>query len=238
MLRFDFVTLFPEMIAPTFGVSMAGRAIEAGLVSMHCTNPRDFATDTHRTVDDRPFGGGPGMLLKAPIVAQAVDALPNLGGRRILVPDPRGRRFTESDARALALAPQVVFLCGHYEGIDERILEEYDAELFSVGDFVLTGGELPSLLFADAILRKIPGVLGEPESLEADSHAQGLLTGPQYTRPREWRSREVPEVLLSGDHQAVADWMRGQALNLTRRHRPDLFCQAPLAKADLDMLNS
>lgn len=236
MLRFDFVTLFPDMITGAMGHSMAQRAQKAGLIEVHTSNPRDFAIDAHNTVDDRPFGGSPGMLLLAPIVAACLDAIPRASTCRVVFPDPRGRLFGESAARDLTQAEQVIFVCGHYEGIDERIVDQYATDLFSLGDFVLTGGELPSLVMADAIMRKVPGVLGDQASLDADSHAAGLLSSPQFAKPREFRDESVPTELLNGNHAEIDRWHRQQALRLTRKNRPDLFCQAPLGEDDLNLL--
>ncbi|MBL8048839.1 MAG: tRNA (guanosine(37)-N1)-methyltransferase TrmD [Chthonomonas sp.] len=236
MLRFDFVSLFPEMIRGVMGESMAARAQANGLIEVHTSNPRDFATDKHRTVDDRPFGGSPGMLLLAPIMEACLASLSLREGDRVVFPDPRGRLFSEASARSLAEAPRVVFVCGHYEGIDERIVEKYATDLLSLGDFVLTGGELPSLVIADAIMRKVPGVLGDSASLDADSHASGLLSSPQFAKPREHDGVAVPEELHQGNHGEIERWHRRQALRLTRANRPDLFCQAPLGADDLNLL--
>lgn len=237
MLRVQFVTLFPEMVLHAVGHSMLRRASEAGLVSFEAANPRSFATDRHRTVDDKPFAGGPGMLLKAEPVAQAIESL-GAEGAAVVFAEPTGPRFEQRHAHELAEVPRVIFVCGHYEGIDERVRERFATHTFSLGDFVLTGGELAALTMADAVVRLVPGVLGSEESLSIDSHADGLLSAPQYTRPERWRDLEVPSVLLSGDHQAVSKWKRRAALRLTRERRPDLFCRAALEKGDLDLLSS
>ncbi len=237
MLRMQFVTLFPEMVLQAVGHSMLRRASESGLVCFEAVDPRAFTTDNHRTVDDKPFGGGPGMLMKAEPVAQAIESF-GVEGAAIVFPDPTGPRFTQGAAQELAQAGRVMFVCGHYEGIDERVRERYATHTFSIGDFVLTGGELPALLMADAMTRLVPGVLGCGESLGIDSHADGLLSAPQYTRPEVWRDAAVPEVLLSGDHGALAKWKRQTSLRATRASRPDLFCRAELEKADIDLLSS
>jgi tRNA (guanine37-N1)-methyltransferase len=283
VLRIDFVTLFPEMVLPALDHSILRRAKEAGIVAFGATNPRDFTTDKHRTVDDAPFGGGPGMLMKIEPIVAAVEALgagrgapsvrreasgvksedgsgpntqhltPNTDSdlntqhstlntpppprASIVLTDPTGAPFTQADAQELARCEHVVFLCGHYEGIDDRI-RNLATRVFSVGDFILTGGELPAMLMADAIVRTIPGVLGSAESLDADSHSDGLLSAPQYTRPEEFNGWRVPEVLLSGNHGAIAKWRREQSLKRTRDLRPDLLAKACLEKKDLDMLSS
>jgi tRNA (guanine37-N1)-methyltransferase len=276
VLRIDFVTLFPEMVLPALDHSILRRAAQAGIVAFGATNPRDFTTDKHRTVDDTPFGGGPGMLMKIEPVVAALEALgvrreasaakrdepdrsdpntqhltpntyPDLNTQHptlntpsptaIVLTDPTGAPFTQAAAQNLARQQHIVFLCGHYEGIDDRI-RNLATHVFSVGDFILTGGELPAMLMADAIVRTIPGVLGSAESLDADSHSEGLLSAPQYTRPEEFNGWRVPEVLLSGNHGAIAKWRREQALRRTRDLRPDLLAKAPLEKKDLDMLSS
>lgn len=235
-MRIDFVTLFPEMVLPALRHSILKRAEQAGIVSFTATNPRDFATDAHRTVDGRPCGGGPGMVMRPDVVGRAMDSLGIQKGDRVILTDPNGDRFEQRHARNLASVERLVILCGHYEGIDDRIRQRFASDVFSLGDFVLTGGELPALVITDAVVRLLPGVLGDPASLEADSHSEGLLSYPQFTLPREWEGLEVPEVLLSGDHGAIARWRRRQALISTRRQRPDLFCRARLSKSDIDLL--
>ena len=238
MLRVDFVTLFPEMILPALGHSILKRAAERGLAGFRAANPRDFTADRHRTVDDSPFGGGPGMVLMPGPISEALRSLEVEEGAAIVVTEPMGAPFTQRVAAELATRTQVVFVCGHYEGIDHRIVERYATHVFSIGDFVLTGGELPALVMADAIVRLLPGALGKEASLEIDSHSDGLLSAPQYTRPEVFEGDAVPEVLRSGNHQAVAEWRRSQALRLTRELRPDLFCSAPVDKKDVNLLSS
>ncbi|HVT14055.1 MAG TPA: tRNA (guanosine(37)-N1)-methyltransferase TrmD [Fimbriimonadaceae bacterium] len=234
MQRIDFVTLFPEMVFGVLGHSIMKRAEAAGHVAFGTSDPRDFTTDKHRTVDDSPFGGGPGMLMKAEPVAQAIEALGQADA--IVFTDPTGSLFTQSDAATLSRLAHVVFVCGHYEGIDDRVRERLATHTFSIGDYVLTNGELPALIMADAVVRLIPGVLGKEESLRIDSHADGLLSAPQYTRPEEWRGIPVPAVLLGGNHKEIERWKRRQALLLTRSNRPDLFARAAITDADLKSL--
>lgn len=237
MLRIQFVTLFPDMVLQAVGHSMLKRAVDAKLVAFEAADPRSFTHDKHRTVDDKPFAGGPGMLLKPEPIAQAIESL-GVEGAAIVFTEPTGTRFTQGSAQELAEQRSIQFVCGHYEGIDERVRKRFATHCFSLGDFVLTGGELAALVMADAVVRLIPGVLGCSESLSIDSHSDGLLSAPQYTRPESWRGERVPEVLVSGDHAAVAQWKRREALRLTRAVRPDLFCRAPLEKGDLDLLSS
>ncbi|MFQ3586812.1 MAG: tRNA (guanosine(37)-N1)-methyltransferase TrmD [Fimbriimonadaceae bacterium] len=237
MTRLDFVTLFPDMVLGALGHSIAKRAAESGACAYRAANPRDFVFDRHRTVDDRPIGGGPGMVMMAPPVADALASLDPDPNAAVVLTDPTGYPFRQEHARELAARPQVVFLCGHYEGMDHRVETELATHVFSIGDFVMTGGEIAALAMADAVVRLLPGVLGSPDSLSIDSHGDGLLSAPQYTRPREWRGIAVPEVLRSGDHAAVARWKRREALRLTRERRPDLFARASLDKRDVDMLS-
>lgn len=240
MLFVDYVTLFPEMALGASRHSILGRAESAGKVSFDAVNPRDFATDKHRTVDDTPYGGGPGMLMKPDVVAAAIESLPTPGTekRAVVFCEPTGRLFTQQDAAELAHWDRIVFVCGHYEGIDDRVRQLFATHTFSIGDFVLTGGELPALVMADAVVRLLPGVLGSEESLSIDSHAGGLLSAPQFTRPETFRDLRVPEELVGGDHVRAAKWRRAKALQATRQCRPDLFCRARLEKGDADMLSS
>lgn len=238
MLRVDFVTLFPEMISAPLGHSILGRASAAGRVSFRAINPRDFAYDRHQKVDDVPFGGEPGMLIKAEPTALAVESLEPHPDAVIVVTDPAAPLFRQQHASDLATRRQIIFLCGHYEGFDHRVRTRLATHAFSIGDYVLTNGEMPALIMADAIVRLLPGVLGNAASLAADSYADGLLSAPNYTRPEVWRGEAVPEVLRSGNHRAIAKWRREQALRATREHRPDLLARAPLAPSDLDVLDS
>ncbi|MBI3566080.1 MAG: tRNA (guanosine(37)-N1)-methyltransferase TrmD [Elusimicrobia bacterium] len=223
-MRIDFVTLFPDMFAPVMDASILGRARDKGLVEWGCVNPRDFSEDKHRKVDDRPFGGGPGMVMMVEPLEKAVASVRKKGSKVIFL-TPQGERFDDKKASALTKEEHLVLVCGHYEGVDERALELFDEEL-SVGDYVLTGGELPAMVVADAVVRKLPGVLKKEDAAESESFATGLLDFPQYTRPRVWRGREVPEVLFSGDHEKIAEWRRKAAAAATKRKRPDLLSRA------------
>ncbi len=223
-MRIDFVTLFPEMFEPVLGASILGRAREKGLLSWSCVNPRDFSEDKHRKVDDRPFGGGPGMVMMAEPLAKAIDSV-RAENTRVIFLSPQGEPFDDRKASALAKTEHVVLVCGHYEGVDERIMSLFDEEL-SIGDYVLTGGELAAMVVADAATRKLPGVLKKEDAAESESFATGLLDFPQYTRPRVWRGREVPEVLFSGDHEKISAWRQDAARAATRRKRPDLLSRA------------
>jgi tRNA (guanine37-N1)-methyltransferase len=236
-MEFRFVTLFPETVLSAVRHSILKRAEDSGLLSFDAINPRDFAGDKHRTVDDEPYGGGPGMVLKADVVGAAVEsALAPHRNSAVVFPDPAGELFSQAAARELATYERVVFVCGHYEGIDERVPERYATHRFSLGDYILSGGELPAAIMADAVGRLVHGVVGDPASLEADAFSDGLLTYPQYTRPPVWNGVEVPAVLLSGDHEAVFRWRRAHRLWATRKRRPDLFAKAPLSKTDLKLL--
>lgn len=218
---------------------MANRAMEKALVTYQFANPRDFATDPHKTVDEKPYGGGPGMVMMPDIVDMALQSLAPFSEKSaVVVPDPCGKRFVQADAIELSKFEDIVFVCGHYEGIDERFVSKRATHRFSLGDFVMTGGEIPALAMADAIIRLIPGVLGDAESLNIDSYSDGLLSAPQYTRPGTWEGMEVPEVLRSGDHGAIAKWKRQVALSTTRELRPELLALAILEKGDADMLSS
>ncbi len=237
-MRIGFVALFPEVIQAGLGISMANRAKEKGLVTYQFANPRDFAEDPHKTVDHKPYGGGPGMVMMPDIADLALQSLAPFSEKlAVVVPDPCGERFAQSDAIELLDYEDVIFVCGHYEGIDERFVSKRATHRFSLGDFVMTGGEIPALAMADAVIRLIPGVLGDAESLQIDSHSDGLLSAPQYTRPETWEGLEVPEVLRSGDHGAIAKWKRQVALRTTRERRPDLLALAILEKGDADMLS-
>jgi tRNA (guanine37-N1)-methyltransferase len=232
-MRISFVSLFPAAILAAVRHSMLQRAEQAGIVEFHGIDMRDFATDAHKTVDDTPYGGGPGMVIKPDIVAAA---LRSFEPGAIVLTDPSGPLFTQAAARELSTEPALTFVCGHYEGIDDRVVDAFQIRRYSIGDFILTGGELPAAVMADAIVRLLPGVLGSPESLMEDAFASGLLSYPQFTRPAEWEGIPVPEVLTTGDHGAIAKWRRQQSLLATRQNRPDLFSKAVLSKADLDLL--
>lgn len=221
---FTILTLFPEALQPYLEVGILGIARNKGLVEVRLVDFRDWARDRHRTVDDRPFGGGPGMVLKPEPLCDAVEWIEErYGPHRRLVLDPAGRTFSQPDADALSLAERTMLICGRYEGLDERLYEELNLEPISVGDFVLCGGELPALCIIEAATRLLPGALGDERSAEQDSfRGDGSLDHPHYTRPRSWRGRDVPEVLFSGDHSRIDAWRRERAMDRTRDRRPDL----------------
>lgn len=224
-MRIDVLTLFPEALEPIFESSILGRAQAAGIASIHCTNIRDYATDRHRSVDDRPFGGGPGMVM---MCGPLIDAVEDVEKRdpspttRILL-TPQGERFTQKIAHELAGCDRLLIICGHYEGFDERIRGVLKPREISIGDYVLSGGEPAAAVVIDAIVRLLPGAVGDEESIEDESFSHGLLEYPQYTRPREYRGLEVPDVLVSGDHASIERWRREKALERTRQRRPDLL---------------
>ena len=239
-MRIDMVTIFPEMFAGPFGDSITKRAVDNGILDIHFTNFRDYTEDKHHHVDDTPFGGGAGMVIKPEPMYKAVrDVLAKTeefaANRRVLIMDPSGPTFTQAKAKELAGYEQLVFICGHYEGFDARIYKLAD-EAISIGDFVLTGGELPAMVITDAVSRMLPGVLGHEDSAPTDSFYEGLLEFPQYTRPREFEGMEVPEVLLNGDHAKIRQWRREQSLLVTKKYRPDLLDKAPLTDKDRQFL--
>lgn len=225
-MRFDIITLFPEMFEPVLDHSILGRARQKGVLQVCLHQLRDFSPDQrNRRVDDTLFGGGKGMLLMAEPFARCIDALrEHLGvSPHIIYMSPRGKVLTQQRAKELAEFQNLVVLCGHYEGVDQRLLDEYQAEEISIGDYVLTGGELPAMILTDVVSRMIPGVLSEEICFTEESHFSGLLEYPQYTRPEYWRGRNVPEVLLSGHHEKVRQWRQEEALKITEQNRPDLL---------------
>jgi len=230
-VRVDIVTLFPGIVEPALCESMIGRARARGLVDIRVVNLRDYADGKHRVTDDYTFGGGGGMVLKPEPLFAAVEALRTPVARVILM-DPRGRTFSQRIAWELAAEKHLILLAGRYEGVDERVSEHLADETLSIGDYVLTGGELPALVVADAVVRLRPGVLGGEGAAERESFAGGLLEPPQYTRPEAFRGARVPAVLLSGDHARIAQWRRAQALWRTWRARPDLLAEAELTVED------
>jgi len=222
------LTLFPEMFPGPLGVSLAGRALEARKWTLETVDIRDFATDRHRSVDDTPAGGGPGMVMRADVVAAAVDAVrgkasPEGDARSLIYLSPRGRPLTQKRVRELAEGPGVVLLCGRFEGLDQRVIEARQMEEISIGDFVLSGGEPAAICLLDAVIRLLPGVMGKDLSGEEESFEGGLLEYPHYTRPQEFEGRGIPPVLTSGDHAKVKAWRRAQAEETTRERRPDLW---------------
>ena len=221
-MNIDILTLFPEMFAPVLGASMLGRASEKGILNINAVNIRDFAANKHKKTDDTPFGGGAGMVMMAQPV---FDALRSVGAekKRIIYMSPRGRRLDGELARSLAQEEDLVFLCGHYEGVDERVLEAIVDEEISIGDYVLTGGELPALVLSDCIARMVDGVLPNDEAKSKESHYDGLLEYPQYTKPAVWNGMSVPEVLLSGHHANIEKWREEQSLKRTKERRPDMY---------------
>ena len=232
-MRFDIFTLFPEMLRSPLDESIIARARERGLVEINTWNPRDATTDRHHVVDDYPYGGGAGMVMKPDPIFTAVERVYESGP--IILMSPQGRVFTQAIARELAQEPRITLICGHYEGIDERVREHLCTDELSLGDFVLTGGELAAMVIVDAVTRLLPGVLA-PGSTEEESHTAGLLEYPHYTRPPEFRGWRVPEILLSGNHAAIARWRREESLRRTRAARPDLLSALDLSKADQKLL--
>jgi tRNA (guanine37-N1)-methyltransferase len=220
------LTLFPEMFPGPLGFSLAGRALEAGIWSLETVSLRDFATDRHRTVDDLPFGGGAGMVLRPDVVARALDAIAaKAPSRPMLYLTPRGAPLTQDRVRELAEGPGIVMLCGRFEGLDQRVVEARALEEVGLGDIVMSGGEPAVIALIDACVRLLPGVVGEPASLDEESFAANLLEYPHYTRPQVWEGRPVPEVLLSGHHERIRAWRRAQAEAITRARRPDLWAR-------------
>ena len=236
MITFDVVTIFPRMLQAPLEDGIVHRAMEAGLVSIRVHDLRSFTDDRHRSVDDQPFGGGPGMVMKAEPFLRAVESLKKDGQPAILLLSPRGKRFDQPMAERLRRLDHIVLLCGRYEGIDERVREVLGAEEVSLGDFVLTGGEVAALCVIEAAVRLIPGALGDEGSAEADSFSGGVLDFPHYTRPSDVRGQRVPDVLLSGDHARIRRWRRKEGLRATLERRPDLLATARLSTEDRMLL--
>lgn len=238
-MRIDILTLFPEMFRGPFEASIVARAVEAGLVEIALHNIRDYARDKHQVVDDYPYGGGPGMVMKPEPIFEAVESVQAMAPEPGLVVllTPQGRLLDQQVAEDLRL-PRLILLCGRYEGVDERVREHLAQDEISIGDYVLSGGEIPAMVVVDAVVRRLPDALGSEVSLEEESHAQGLLEYPQYTRPAEFRGWSVPQVLLSGHHAEVARWRRRQSLLRTARRRPDLLARAPLSAEEREMISS
>ncbi len=221
--RATVLTLFPEMFPGPLGVSLAGRALAAGIWALEARDIRDSATDRHRSVDDTPAGGGPGMVLRADVLAKAIDAIEASANRPRLVMSPRGRPLTQSRVAELAAGAGPLLICGRFEGIDQRVIDARNLEEVSIGDYVLSGGEIAAMALIDACVRLLPGVMGKIESGTDESFSAGLLEYPQYTRPQAFEGQPIPEILLSGDHARVAAWRRAEAEALTRRRRPELW---------------
>ena len=237
-MRFDIVTIFPRMIAAALAEGILAKAIQRDLIAVHARDLREFTEDRHRTVDDVPYGGGPGMVLKPAPMFKAVDAIRGDAGEpeAIVLVSPQGKRFTQSEAARLAGLDRVVILCGRYEGIDDRVRENLATEELSIGDYVLSGGELPAMVIVDAVARLIPGVVGDEDSVAGDSFSRGLLDFPHYTRPAEFRDWKVPDVLVSGNHGEIRKWRKRQALELTLLRRPDLLADAELDVEEQEIL--
>ncbi len=229
-MRVDIITLFPEMFRGPFDASIVARAAEQGIIQIELHNLRDWGEGRHKMVDDYPHGGGAGMVLKPEPAFRAVESVRALAPEpgRVVLLTPQGRLLTQAVVNELADVPRLILLCGHYEGVDERVREHLADDEISIGDYVLSGGELAAMVVVDALVRRLPGALGSEESLAEESHAQGLLEYPQYTRPSEFRGWRVPDVLLSGHHEEVRRWRRRQSLLRTARRRPDLLAQACL----------
>lgn len=235
-MRVEVVTLFPEMVRGALDFSIMARAREAGVVQFGVVNPREWATDRHRIVDDAPYGGGAGMVLKPEPLVACIEELVAGQDVPVILMTPQGETLSQDTARRLATEPRLVVVCGHYEGIDERVRELVITEEISIGDYVLTGGELPALVLIDAVVRLVPGALGNDESPAGDSFSDGLLEHPHYTRPPEFRGLKVPEALTEGDHARVRRWRRQQSLLRTLQHRPDLLARAELTGEDRELL--
>lgn len=233
-MNYHVLTLFPEMIENGMNTSITGRAITKGLLSLEAINIRDFAFNKHQKVDDYPYGGGAGMLMQAEPVYLSYESIAERIGKkpRVIFLTPQGKTFNQDMAKEFALEEDLVFLCGHYEGIDERVLEEIVTDYVSIGDYVLTGGELPAMVMMDSISRMVPGVLNNQESGETESFSGNLLEYPQYSRPEEWHGKKVPEVLLSGHHANVDKWRREQSIIRTAKWRPDLLPKADLTNKE------
>ncbi|MBI4317209.1 MAG: tRNA (guanosine(37)-N1)-methyltransferase TrmD [Chloroflexi bacterium] len=243
-MRFDILTIFPAMFAGPFDESIVKRAQKKGLVSITIHNIRDYARDKHRSTDDYPYGGGVGMVMKPEPIFDAIEAIlatisqPWRQAPEIILLSPSGRPLTQSIALQLAQREHIIFICGRYEGVDERVREHLATDDMSIGDYVLSGGEIPAMVIVDAVTRLVPGVLGAAQSAAEESFAQGLLEYPQYTRPPDFRGWQVPEILLSGNHAAIARWRREQSLLRTWHRRPDLLASAALTAGDKKYLRS
>ncbi|CAK7020617.1 tRNA (guanosine(37)-N1)-methyltransferase TrmD [Tissierella sp.] len=235
-MKIDILTLFPEFFSPLISWSIIGRAYEDNKIAINSINIRDFSQNKHRKVDDYPFGGGSGMVMKPEPIFDAINSVKNKNSRVIYL-SPQGKKFNQELANELSKEEHLILLCGHYEGIDNRVIEHYVDEEISIGDFVLTGGEIPAMLIIDAVVRLLPGVLRSDESFIDESHYNGLLEYPQYTRPREFKGHFVPDVLLSGNHQKIETWRKEEALKATLLKRPDLLEKKTLSKEEVVILS-
>lgn len=237
-MKINIMTLFPEMCEAVLSESIIGRARENGFVEIECVNIRDYTTDKHNRVDDAPYGGGMGMLMQVQPIDDCYKAICEKSGKksRLIYMSPCGEVLTQEKVKKLASLDEITLLCGHYEGIDRRVIDSLVDEEISVGDYVLTGGELPALILADAVSRMLPGVLPNDEAKELESHYNGLLEYPQYTRPYEWNGMKVPDVLISGHHGNIEKWRREQSLLMTAKYRPDMLGKADLSEADKKFL--
>ncbi|MCX7158702.1 MAG: tRNA (guanosine(37)-N1)-methyltransferase TrmD [Betaproteobacteria bacterium] len=236
MIRFDAITLFPEMFAAVTQSGITSRALEKGLWQFNAWNPRDFTTDNYRTIDDRPYGGGPGMVMLAEPLEKAIAAVKAAGGGRVIYLSPQGARLDHKLVMSLAAEPALTLLCGRYEGIDERLIEKCVDEEVSVGDYVLSGGELAAMVLVDAVVRQLPGALGDGQSAVEESFAAGLLDCPQYTRPEVWSGEKVPDVLMSGHHEWIRRWRLKQSLARSWKRRPDLVAGRDLTGEEKTLL--
>ncbi len=236
-MRFDIVTIFPEMVRQAVAAGIIGRAIERGTLNVEVHDLRSFTTDRHHVVDDVPYGGGPGMVLKPEPIFRALDAIEADGGAKpvVVLTSPQGTRVSQPVVERLARAARLVVICGRYEGVDERVRSRVHEEV-SIGDYVLSGGELPALVIVDAVARLVPGVVGDEQSVAEDSFSRGLLDFPHYTRPAEWEGAKVPDVLLSGNHAAIRRWRKREALARTVARRPDLLADAALDDEERELL--
>lgn len=242
-MRIDVLTLFPEMFESPFAEGIFRRAVDNGLISLNLCNIRDFTHDRHHTADDYPYGGGAGMVMKPEPIFEAAESIKSATGESgeslsVILLSPQGRLFSQQVAREISQYPHVVLICGHYEGIDERVCEHLATDEISIGDYVLTGGEIPAMVVIDAVVRLLPGVLGSETSSEEDSHADGLLEYPQYTRPAVFRDWPVPEVLLSGNHAKIDKWRREQIIRRTLERRPELLDRASLGIEDKKLVEN
>jgi tRNA (guanine37-N1)-methyltransferase len=235
-MRIDVLTLFPNMFESVFKESIIGRAVENGICTLNYVNIRDFSKDKHKRVDDYPYGGGPGMVMKPEPIYDALESVKR-DNSRVIYLTPKGKVYNQELAKELSKEEHMILLCGHYEGVDNRIIENYVTDEISIGDYVLTGGEISAMVIIDSVVRMIPGVLGKEESLVEESHYSGLLEYPQYTRPKEFKGHQVPDVLLSGNHKEIEKWRKYQSLKYTYLRRPDLIEKRNLTKDEKKILD-